>query len=249
MEQEKGFPPGTRYIPAPSPLFSSLLEEINSLGELKCVLRVIGLVYQHKGQRLWLSSEEMVADPVLLNSLAQEEGGPRVTILRGLNQAAERGLLLQAQGARGEALFFVNDSPGRKAHASAKLTGVASAPEAASAPDGEASQPRPNIFALYEETIGPLAPILAQELEEAERTYPASWIADAFQEAAARNRRNWRYIQRILERWTTQGRSPERSEGTDYGEPGRYPQEADRKEYARRYEHLAGWDDPSGTGS
>lgn len=222
----------------PSPFFSSLLEEIGSLGELKCVLRMIGLVHQHKGQRLWLSGEELVADPVLLNGLAQEEGGPRVSILRGLNQAVERGVLLQAQGARGETLFFVNDSPGRKAHASSRLVGingVASAPEAASAPDGEASQPRQNIFALYEETIGPLAPILAQELEEAERTYPASWIAEAFQEAAALNRRNWRYIQRILERWASQGK--------DHGEPGRHPETTDRKEYLRRHAYLAGWED------
>ncbi len=238
---EKGFPPGARYIPAPSPLFSSLLEEIGSLGELKCVLRMIGLVHQHKGRRLWLSGEEMVADPVLLNGLAGEEGGPRIAILRGLNQAVERGVLLQAQGARGETLFFVNDSPGRKAHASAKLAGVAVTTETPSAPDGEAGQPRPNIFALYEETIGPLAPILAQELEEAERTYPASWVAEAFQEAAALNRRNWRYIQRILERWATQGK--------DHGEPGRHPETTDRKEYLRKYEHLAPWADKSGTGS
>ncbi|MBI2172287.1 MAG: DnaD domain protein [Chloroflexi bacterium] len=246
MEPNKGFPPGARYIPAPSLLFSSLLEEIGSLDELKCVLRVIGLVHQHKGQRLWLSGEELVADPVLLNGLAGEEGGPKVAILRGLNQAQERGVLLQAQSATGETLYFLNDSPGRKAHASAKLTGLAVATETASAPDGEASQPRPNIFTLYEENIGLLTPILAQELEEAERTYPPAWIAQAFREAAADYRRNWRYIQRILEGWASQGRGRERSEGTDYGEPWRHPEETDRKEYLRKYEHLAPWADKPG---
>ncbi|MBC7239383.1 MAG: DnaD domain protein, partial [Chloroflexi bacterium] len=66
--------------------------------------------------------------------------------------------------------------------------------------------PRPNIFELYEQNIGLLQPLLAQELEEAARDYPPEWIEDAFRIAVERNVRHWRYIRAILERWATEGR-------------------------------------------
>ncbi|MEE8442810.1 MAG: DnaD domain protein [Dehalococcoidia bacterium] len=56
-------------------------------------------------------------------------------------------------------------------------------------------------------------------------------MQEAFREAVGHNRRSWRYIARILERWST--------EGKDDGEPGRHSQAVDRKEYLRRYGHLA----------
>jgi len=64
----------------------------------------------------------------------------------------------------------------------------------------------PGIFTLYEETIGPLTALLSEELMEAERAYPAGWIEEAFTEAARLNKRNWKYIRAILERWRTEGK-------------------------------------------
>ena len=77
---------------------------------------------------------------------------------------------------------------------------------------GVAPQPGPqpgpgiNVYALYEDTIGPITPQVAAALAEAEGLYPAAWIEDAFREAAELNKRSWRYIQRILERWDDEGR-------------------------------------------
>ena len=64
----------------------------------------------------------------------------------------------------------------------------------------------PGIFALYESLIGTLSPLIADELTEAERLYPAEWLEAAFREAAAQNARSWRYVTRILERWAIEGR-------------------------------------------
>ena len=72
--------------------------------------------------------------------------------------------------------------------------------------DRPSVEPRPNIFQLYEDNIGLLSPILADELRDAETTYPADWIEDAFRVAVAQNVRKWRYIQAILERWATEGK-------------------------------------------
>ncbi len=68
---------------------------------------------------------------------------------------------------------------------------------------------RPDIFGLYEQNIGVVTPILADRLTEALDTYPEEWIRDAIAESVAYNRRNWRYIQRILENWSTEGRADE----------------------------------------
>ncbi len=65
---------------------------------------------------------------------------------------------------------------------------------------------RPNIFTLYEQNIGLLSPMIAEELKDAADHYPAEWIESAFREAVLLNKRNWRYINAILRRWETEGR-------------------------------------------
>jgi len=66
---------------------------------------------------------------------------------------------------------------------------------------------RPTVFRLYEQNVGPLTPLIADRLIKALETYPTEWIEEALGEAVAYNRRNWRYIARILENWATDGPS------------------------------------------
>jgi DnaD/phage-associated family protein len=83
----------------------------------------------------------------------------------------------------------------------------------------------PNIYALYEESIGTISPLIADELRAAEEEYPPPWIEAAFREAAAQNRRSWRYVARILERWRDEGRNDAtvgRDPGTRHDLAGRY---------------------------
>ncbi len=82
---------------------------------------------------------------------------------------------------------------------------------------------RPNIFALYEQNIGPLTPLISDELREAEQEFAAAWIAEAIQIAVERNVRNWRYILGILKRWQT--------EGKDDSGLTQQPSQADRARY------------------
>ena len=65
---------------------------------------------------------------------------------------------------------------------------------------------RPNIFVLYEQNIGLLSPLIADELKDAADQYPAEWIEAAFREAVLHNKRKWTYIRAILRRWETEGR-------------------------------------------
>ena len=52
-----------------------------------------------------------------------------------------------------------------------------------------------------------LTPMIAEELREAEKLYPEGWIRDAIKEAVSLNKRSIRYIVRILERWSAEGKS------------------------------------------
>jgi DnaD/phage-associated family protein len=127
-------------------------------------------------------------------------------------------------------LYLINDDAGRKA-AEKVESGELKVGNLAQAEPCPVSQEQPNIFTLYEKNIGMLTPIIAEELKEAEKLYPASWIQDAFKEAVDLNKRSWRYISRILERWAAEGKHD--------GEPGRYPKaDSSPEEYRRRYGHL-----------
>ena len=65
---------------------------------------------------------------------------------------------------------------------------------------------RPNIFVLYEQNIGLLSPMIAEELKDAADQYPTEWIEAAFREAVQQNKRKWSYIRAILRHWETEGR-------------------------------------------
>ena len=65
---------------------------------------------------------------------------------------------------------------------------------------------RPNIFVLYEQNIGLLSPLIADQLKDAAEQYPPEWIEAAFREAVLHNKRKWSYISAILRHWEAEGR-------------------------------------------
>ena len=118
----------------------------------------------------------------------------------GLEKALRRGTLLTAESDSG-GFYFLNSPRGR---ASAEALKNGSWRDSARIPS-TAPLPRPNIFKLYEENIGPLTPLMADTLKDAEKDYPAEWLAEAFSIAVERNKRNWKYIAAILRRWKEEG--------------------------------------------
>jgi DnaD/phage-associated family protein len=59
--------------------------------------------------------------------------------------------------------------------------------------------------AAYENNIGTLNPIVAEELETLAANYPTEWFERAVKEAVTYNRKSLRYIVVILERWERDG--------------------------------------------
>lgn len=216
MKGFAGFPAGKQALtPLPNLFFSELLPVIDHLGELKVTLWVFWLLTQKKGERRYVSGQELAADYRLLDGLESEALSPAEALRDALERAVARQTLLRVfagEGASRRDWYFVNSEKGRRA-----VDDILAGRWALDGQDEPVSlqAQRPNIFVLYEQNIGPLTPLLAEELMEAEDTYPASWIEDAFREAVELNKRSWRYIERILERWAQEGRSDEESGRAD----------------------------------
>ncbi len=219
-----GFPDRVRSIPAPAPLFGTLLEQIDDIAELKCLLRVIWLLQQKKGYPRFVTHSEALADRALATALGSADA-----VSHALDASVRRGTLAMAiieNEGREDRLYALNSDRDRRA-----LAGVTSdafvVGHSRTEPTPEpwdANTERPNVFALYESNIGMLSPMIADELKAAEELYPTDWIEDAFREAALQNVRNWRYIVRILESWEREGRS----RGQGDGKSRRHPQKISR---------------------
>ena len=213
-----GFPNKMQLVRLPSLFFSALLPQMDNLTELKVVLHIFWVLEQRKSYPKFVTYQELLGDRILMKGIDQSE-----TLKDALELAVKRGILLhlavEREGGK-EDLYFLNTQANREVVA--KRGGELLQEEV---------RPEADIFTLYEQNIGLLTPMIAEELKEAERLYPKEWIAEAFKEAVSLNRRNWRYIARILERWATEGKG---------GEPGRdiEKEKAPGKYLKGRYGHL-----------
>jgi DNA replication protein len=234
MKGFAGFPAdATASTRVPDLFFTELLPSIDHLGELKVTLHVFWLLTQKAGARRYVSGEELAADRRLTTGLAAP-GMPAADALGdALERAVARRSLLRVTTGEGDEQrdwYFVNSEKGRQA-IDDLLAGRWKPVETDQPVQLEAQ--RPNIFVLYEQNIGALTPLLAEELMEAEDTYPAAWIEDAMREAVELNKRSWRYVLRILERWAAEGRTDETARRSDERDRRRFIE----GEYADYIEH------------
>jgi DnaD/phage-associated family protein len=212
MSKFTGFTASETFTQVPDTFFRQLLKEIRDSDELKVTLYMLWRLEHTEGPFRALCETDF--DGKDLGLEADE-------IQRGLEKAVKRGSLLKSQH-EAETFYFLNSPRGRAAaEAFAKGQWRESA-KIMSAPVVE----RPNIFKLYEENIGPLTPLIADTLKDAEETYSQEWIADAVELAVKNNKRNWKYIEAILKRWKEEGRA-KKQDRRDNKKPG--DQSLDRK--------------------
>lgn len=198
-------------IPVPNAFFTDILPQITNLGELKLSLYVFWRLERMEGPFRFLERASFQEDAQFLNSLTADATQAEEALNEALALALERGTLLQAtlHLESGEATYYFLNSPRGRAAVQAIETGEWR--PHVEPPPLDLSLDKPNIFKLYEDHIGPLTPMIAEALGEAEDTYPAHWIEEAFRIAVEYNKRNWRYIEAILKRWQKE----KRDEGTD----------------------------------
>lgn len=200
-----GFPEGAvRTTSVPDVFFAQLLEAIDDLPELKLTLYFFWLISRQKGSLRYLSLSQLKEDPALLSALKFPGRKAEEVLAEGLERAVSRGSIIHLKNER-ESFYFLNDAPSRREVAKI-LAGEINLEGEAPLREQALEVERPNIFTLYEENIGLLQPLIAEELQDAQATYPVSWIEEAFKIAVKKNRRNWHYIQNILERWAREGK-------------------------------------------
>jgi len=197
----------TDFISLPDSFFTQAVPKIQDLAELKIVLYVSYLILRKPDRPhpdiIGVTYKELKAESCRLSAELNEK-----TLRQALDSAVEHGTLL---------------------HSTLNINGVLE--DVYSLTADSRQPPAVNIFALYEQNIGMITSIITEELKEAEKLYPPKWIEEAFKEAVTLNKRNWKYIARILERWA--------SEGKDSGEYRRSIKKIDPDKYIKgRYGHM-----------
>ncbi|MBK7915697.1 MAG: DnaD domain protein [Chloroflexi bacterium] len=208
MKGFPGFPDGKmRLTQVPNLFFSDLLPIIDNMAELKVTIYAFWALSQREGQVRYLRLADFINDTEFVKGLGPTLKLASEALLDGLERAVARGTFLHIniESADGKMdLYFLNTEKGR--------TAVEGITRGEWRPNPDEDEPitllveRPNVFILYEQNIGPLTPIIADELRDAEQTYPPRWLEEAIELAVENNVRKWRYILTILERWRQEGK-------------------------------------------
>lgn len=211
MDKFLGFTSSESFTQIPDTLFH-LLKEIDDVSELKVTLYAIWRIEHIEGNFRALHEKDFESESLGLDLKK---------IRLGLGKALKRGTLLQVQN-EADVFYFLNSPRGRlavEAFAKGNASGLTKNTSASPIV-------RPNVFKLYEQNIGPLTPLIADTLKDAEETYSQEWLADAIALAVENNKRSWKYIEAILKRWKDEGRA-EKQNRRDNKKDGQ--QSVDRK--------------------
>jgi DNA replication protein len=199
-------------VPIPRAFFADLLPQITDIAELHVTLAFFRLLEDAAGPDTPVHDRTISRDRLLRDALrvVGSPNEPTRRIQTGLDLAVGRGTLCRFAVGNGPVrqVWYYLNTPANQAMVAAMSRGAIPPPKALW--DGDepplVTPERPNVFRLYEQNIGLLTPLIADQLVSALESYPQDWIEDAISEAVSYNRRSWRYIQRILEQWSTQGR-------------------------------------------
>ncbi len=208
MKGFAGFPAGKlRLTQIPNLFFSDLLPIIDNMSELKVTLYAFWALNQKEGKVRYMRLTDFLNDTAFVKGMGPTMEIATNALLDGLERAVARGTFLhvnvESAGGKME-LYFLNTEKGRTA-----VDGISRGEWRPTPNDDEPITlliERPNVFVLYEQNIGALTPIIADELRDAEQTYPVRWIEEAIQKAVENNVRKWRYVLSILQRWRLEGK-------------------------------------------
>ncbi len=234
MRQFNGFPSGRVHLTRiPETFFRELLPMLDDLAEMKVTLYTLWFLDKQEGNVRFIRMRDFLRDQPFMYSLAPSFEAAQVALSAGLEKAVQRGILLTVRLDGDPALntlFFLNSPRGRAALEA--LHNGDWTPDEQTSLDVRLTLERPTIFQIYEQNIGPLTPMLAETLQEAEREYPVEWIEEAMREAVTQNKRSWRYVQAILRNWKDRGRH-----GTDQQASEENRRRRGQGEYADFIEH------------
>ena len=210
MEQFRGFPAKMQFTPLPNLFFSSLLPRISDIIELKTTLHVLSALYQKRGYPRFITFSELLANTSLITSLKEADKPAEEALRQALEMATGRGTILHMvldNDGVPEDIYFLNTKSDKQVIAKIQQGELVLSGLKVGKQTYIDTEELPDIFTLYEQNIGMLTPMIAEELRAAEKLYPETWIREAVKAAVKQNKRKWSYISAILERWSAEGRS------------------------------------------
>lgn len=207
MKSFGGFPRDMQFTPIPNLFMNALMPGMDN-PELKTMLYIFQTIYGKKGTPRFASLSGLLSNAALIASMKAEGKTGAETVKSALDMAEKRGAIISlevVQDGKNELLYFLNTPSDREAIERIQ-SGELKLPKMEAVKPAEPPTEQKDIFSLYEENIGMLTPMIAEEIKDALTQYPEEWIRDAVREAVDNNKRKWSYISRILERWTTEGK-------------------------------------------
>lgn len=211
----RGLPTKTESNSLVNFFFTQVMPRILDVTELKVAVSIFYLLHHKQDYPPFVTYEELLSRTISMPGIDEE--ALRHALDLAVNHGSILRLKLNIDGKWAEA-YFANIESDREAIDNIKHRRVSTGKEGTR----QALQ-RSNIFALYEQNIGIITPMIAEELKEAEKLYAAQWIEEALKEAVTLNKRSWKYVARILERWASEGKdSGEYRQGVKKGSPDKY---------------------------
>lgn len=207
MNTFQGFPPGKlESIKIPKLFFIEGLHLLNSTDEIKIILFFFWALNAQDSSIRYLQEEEIFESEILKTGLGMEDFAKRVNNV--LTQVVQNGFLLRGHPKRNKiiTLYFLNTARGRAA-LEALINGSWQPCETDHLPPENACTSKKTIYEIYEENIGPLTPLLAEDIKEAGEEYSIQWVKEAIHLAVQGNVRRWRYIEGILRSWKKEGKN------------------------------------------
>jgi len=204
-----GFPEKAEVTPLPNLFITGVMPQIQDVAELKAVLHIFWLLSRRRGYPRLVTYSELVSDSVLMGGMGQEIESSKKALQQALISAVQHGILLSLhveRDGKSDDAYFINTAEGKRTVDRINQGEIQLADLSPVMQNDTKPLPPSDIFSLYEQNIGIITPMIAEELKDAEKSYPVEWIESAFREAVALNKRSWKYIARILERWEIEGK-------------------------------------------
>jgi len=176
-----------------------IVGEIQDSFQLQVLLFAIWLAQESGDEANPLSLQDFYSYPEFLDRIGSDPQSIRKNLLKGLKANLEASFLIgnSLEAVQQGGPFYLNTMRGKQA---AQLQNPIMS-------ESFKNPARSDIFKLYEENIGPLTPLIADMLKDAEKEYSKEWLEEAVQIAVVNNVRKWRYIQAILTSWKVEGRN------------------------------------------
>jgi DnaD/phage-associated family protein len=229
----EGFPASGAATAIPNVFFARVLPELPDANAVLAFLWVNKLAQSSRGEVRCATADDIWADDGAATAFERLAGG-RQGLVDGLAACEKAHALLsvEATGPGGRTFYYFVDNPRSRKVAGRVLAGELQLPAASAVPAAAPRAASPLVFRLYEEHFGTITPFVGDRLMDVAARYPEAWIEEAVREAALVQARNWRYVERILERWTQEGRIHET--------PGRGSLQEQKQRYlGGRYGHIA----------